>query len=65
MGLSETVIFGVPAVALIAVMGYLALQRLGWESSSLAGYGPIILGGGTALIAALWVVRGLAISGSG
>lgn len=62
-GLSEAVIFGVPAVVLVVAVGYFGLRRLGWSPASLATYGPIILGGGAALIAALSVARGMAISG--
>ena len=62
-GLSEAVLLGVPAVVLVAVVSYFALRRLGWSPASLARYGPIIFGGGAALIAALWLARGMAISG--
>ena len=62
-GLSEAVLLGVPALVLVAVVSYFALRRLGWSPASLATYGPIIFGGGAALIAALWVVRDIAISG--
>ena len=62
-GLSEVVLLGVPAVALVAGVGYVALRWMGWSPAGVARYGPIILGGGAALIAALWVARGLAISG--
>ena len=62
-GLSEAVLLGLPAVVLVAVAGYFALRRLGWSLASLATYGPILLGGGAALITALWVARGMAISG--
>jgi hypothetical protein len=65
LGLSETVLFGVPAVVLVAVAGYFALRRLGWSPVGLAPYGPILLGGGAALITALWVARGMATSGGG
>lgn len=62
-GLSEAVVFGVPALALAAVVGYFTLRQLGWSPAGLATFGPIIFGGGAALIAALWVARGMAISG--
>jgi hypothetical protein len=62
-GMSEAVLLRVPAVVMVAVISYFALRRLGWNPASLATYGPIIFGGGAALIAALWVARGLAISG--
>jgi hypothetical protein len=62
-GLSEAVLLGLPAVVLVAVAGYFALRRLGWSLARLATYGPILLGGGAALITALWVARGMAISG--
>jgi len=62
-GVSEAVLLGVPAVLLVAVVSYFALRRLGWSPASLATYGPIIFGGSAALIAALWVARGVAISG--
>jgi hypothetical protein len=64
-GLSEAVILGVGLVAMVTVVGHFALQRLGWSSASLATYGPVTLGGGAALIAALGVARGMAISGGG
>ena len=62
-GLSEAVLLGVPTVGLIAVVGYFALRWLGWSAASLATYGPIICGGGTALLTALWVARGMEMSG--
>ncbi len=62
-GLSEAVVLGIPAVALTALGCYFALRRLGWSPASLATYGPMIFGGGAALIAALWVALGMAISG--
>ena len=62
-GLSEVILLGVPTIALIAVVGYFALRWLGWSAASVATYGPIIFGGGTALVAALWMARGFAISG--
>jgi hypothetical protein len=62
-GLSEAVVLGVPTVALVAVVGYFALRRLGWIPASLATYGPVIVGGAAALIAALWVAWGISISG--
>lgn len=62
-GLSEAVLLGLPAVVLVAVVSYFALRRLGWSPASLATYGPIVFGGGAALIAALWMARGMAISG--
>jgi hypothetical protein len=62
-GMSEAVLLGVPALVLVAAVSYFALRRLGWSPASLATYGPIIFGGGSALIVALWVARGLAISG--
>jgi hypothetical protein len=62
-GVSEAVLLGVPAVVMVALVSYFALRRLGWSPVSLARYGPIIFGGGAALIAALWVARGMAISG--
>jgi hypothetical protein len=62
-GLSEAVLPGVFVGVLIAVVSYFALRRLGWSSASVAIYGPIIFGGGAALIAALWMTRGMAISG--
>ena len=63
VGLSETVLLGVPAVALVAAASYFALLRLGWSPAGLARYGPVLSGGGSALITALWLARGLAISG--
>ena len=62
-GLSEVILLGVPTIALIAVVGYFALRWLGWSAASVAMYGPIIFGGGAALVAALWMARGFAISG--
>ena len=62
-GLSEVILLGVPTIALIAVVGYFALRWLGWSAASVATYGPIIFGGGAALVAALWMTRGFAISG--
>ena len=62
-GVSEAVVLGVPAVVLVALVSYFALRRLGWSPVSRARYGPIIFGGGAALIGALWVARGMAISG--
>ncbi len=62
-GLPEAVVLGVPAVAPIPVAGYFALRWLGWSPASLATYGPSICGGGAALLTALWVARGMAISG--
>ena len=64
-GLSEAALLGGLAVALFVVVSYFALRRPGWSSASLATYGPIIFGGGAALIAASWVARGMAISGGG
>lgn len=64
-GLSEAALLGVPVVVLVAVAGYLALRWLGWNPAGVAKYGPIIFGGGAALITASWVARGLAISGGG
>ena len=62
-GFSEAVLPGVFAGVLVAVVSYFALRRLGWSPASLAMYGPIIVGGGAALIAAILVARGMAISG--
>ena len=62
-GLSEAVLLGVPAVVLVAVVGYFALRWMGLSPAGVARYGPIILGGGAALITALWVARGMATSG--
>jgi preprotein translocase subunit SecG len=63
-GLSEAVVLGVLAVALVAVGGHFTLQRLGWMSpEALRTYGPVIFGGTGALIVALWVVRGMVVSG--
>ena len=61
-GLSEAVLLGGPAVILLAVVGNFALQRLGWSPASVAAYGPVIFGGGAALLVALWVARGMAIT---
>jgi hypothetical protein len=62
-GLSEAVLLGVPTVIVLAVVGYFALRWLGWSPASLAPYGPVIFGGGAALLVALWVVRGMTITG--
>ena len=64
-GLSEAVLLGLPTVGVVAVVGYFALRWLGWSAAGLATYGPIICGGGTALLTALWVARGMAMSGGG
>jgi hypothetical protein len=63
-GVSEAVLLGVPAVILLAVVGYLSLRWLGWSPPGLAPYGPVICGGGAALLVALWVARGMTIAGS-
>jgi len=62
-GLSEAVVLGVPAVVLAAAVGDFILRRLGWSAERLTTFGPIIVGGGAALIAASWLVRGVAVSG--
>lgn len=62
-GASEVVLLGIATFALIALVGYVALRRLGWSPASLASYGTIVLGGGAALITALWVTRSIVISG--
>ncbi len=64
-GLSEAVILGIPAVVVVAVVSYFLLRRLGWSPASLATYGPTILGGGIALITALWVSYGMSIAARG
>jgi hypothetical protein len=64
-GLSDAVVLGVPASALIGVAGYFTLRRLGWSDASLTTYGPFILGGAAALITALWVASGVTNSGAG
>jgi hypothetical protein len=64
-GVSEVVILGVPALVLVPGVCYVVLRRLGWSSEGLATYGPIICGAGAALTAALWVTRGMSISGGG
>jgi len=63
-GLSEAIVLGVPASALVGVAGYFALRRLGWSAAGLTTYGPIILGGAAALITALWVASGITNSGA-
>jgi hypothetical protein len=63
LGVSEAVVLGVPVVVLIAVGGYFALRWMGWSPADVARYGPVILGGGAALVTALWLTRGMAISG--
>ena len=63
-GVSDAVLLGVPAAVLVVVVGYVALRWLGWSQAGLATYGPTIVGGVAALVAALWVARGLAISGT-
>ena len=63
-GLSEAVLIGVPAVILLAVVGYVALRWLGWNPAGLATYGPAICGGGAALLVALWVARGMTVTGA-
>ena len=62
-GVSEAILLGVPALVLVALVSYFALRRLGWNPARLATYGPIVVGGGAALIAALWMARGMAIFG--
>ena len=59
-GVSEAVLLGAPAIVLVAAGVYFALRWIGWSSADVTRYGPIILGGGTALIAALWATRGVA-----
>lgn len=61
VGLSEAVLLSLPAVALVVVLGYIAFRWLGWSPANLATYGPIIFGGGAALITAIWVARVTAI----
>ena len=63
-GLSEAVLLGVPAVFLLAVVSHLILRRLEWSPTIFTTYGPVVVGGGAALIAALWLARGMTISGN-
>jgi hypothetical protein len=62
-GLPEAIVLGVPAIVLVAGASYFALQRLGWSPARVATHGPIIVGGGAALIAALWLTRTMSMSG--
>jgi hypothetical protein len=62
-GVSEAVFIGVPVVVLLVLVGYSVLRWLGWIPPSVVAYGPVILGGGTALLAALWVASGMAVAG--
>jgi hypothetical protein len=63
-GLSEAVLVGVPAVILLLAVGYLSIRWWGWSPARLAPYGPVICGGGVALLVALWALRGITIAGS-
>ncbi len=62
-GLSEAVLLGVPTLGVITIVAYFTFRWLGWSEAGLATYGPIICGGGTALLTALWVARGMAMLG--
>ena len=61
VGLSEAVLFEVPAIVLVAVVSCFALRWLGWSPASLARYGRIIFGALAALIGALLLTRDMAI----
>jgi hypothetical protein len=63
-GLSEAVLLGVPTIILLTVVGYFGLRWPGWSPANLAPYGPVIFGGGAALLVALWVARGMTIAGA-
>jgi hypothetical protein len=64
-GVSEAALLGVPAVILLVMAGYFALRWMGLMSTSVVTYAPIPLGGGAALLAALWVASGIAVAGDG
>jgi hypothetical protein len=65
LGVSEALLLGIPAVGLAVVVGYLTLRWLGWSPASLASYGPMLFGGGAALIMAIWVARGMVMTSGG
>ena len=61
-GLSEAVVLAIPVVILLAVAAYALLRWFGSIPAGLAEYGPVILGGGAALLTALWLARGMAVA---
>lgn len=61
-GLSEAVVLAVPVVILFAAAAYALLRWFGWIPAGLVAYGPVILGGGAALLTALWLAGGMAVA---
>lgn len=59
MGISEVALLGgVVLLSVVAVLGSLVLQRVGWSAASLGTHGPVLAGAGAAAIVAAWLARG-------
>jgi len=62
LGLSETIVIGLPIAVLLAIVARTALARTG--PARLASQSPILLGGLGALLGALWVATTITYSSS-